>query len=177
MGELEYYTGAECETLQYVVKTFISIADTNVDMFRWKWLVNVLFWGYFPESRKAPITFVISVCSPHVSSWHPLDGNLIFGTSTKSCRETLNVAKSGKKFALILSTFCRKSILLRHSVLLCCWQWHAPQELTQNAMLRFRCNNGYVIAPLLRYADTATLLLPKNKMTSASWNAPSNKTW
>lgn len=45
---------------------------------------------------------------------------------------------------LAAPNICHKSTVVQCSLFLSSWQWHLSQQHTQNAFLRFHCNNGYI---------------------------------
>jgi hypothetical protein len=68
--------------------------------------------------------------------------NFVLGTFKKICREIPNLFKIGKnighftlrhKYVLVFSAtqIHHKSIFVKYSIILCCWQWHIAQHYTQ----------------------------------------------
>jgi hypothetical protein len=98
-----------------------------------------------------------SSCPPHVPAWLPLDGfpwNLIMGTSMKICWKSPNLVKIRQKYEDLRTFYCCwlqkftiKAFLCNTQFFLCCWQLNVAEQHTQNALLHFHCNNGYVNTP------------------------------
>ena len=63
----------------------------------------------------------------------------------KSEENIRRFTRTPKYILLLQEIYIRyKSIPLQQAIVLYCWQWHAPEQCTQNKSLRFRCKNFYI---------------------------------